>query len=613
MLGGTRTLRAGELLSVLGELYRNRETGTLVLQGDGATKYLYFQEGQIIFAASNASEDKFTHILIQAGKLAEQQLQMAMEKKGDRTIGKTLVELGFLSSADLLDALVQQVDRVALSALKWGEGTATFKPNVLPGGVAKLPLSTPRFILDLALAVEDRAWVGQLLSGMESVLKVSPSERDAAVAIGLLPEEQRLLDLLDGKRTVRGTCEDAQCDLFRGAKFFLGLYVQGLIHPAGLLAQPHGGGSGKPLDLSFLDTMIPSAGGEPPAGQTPFQAPEPPRPEAPEPVAPPEAVAPPPPEPEPLPPPPPAPALKPGIKIPPKREPKPQLFETLAPPPEPLPPPEFKPVIERVSVKRNRGGMGKALGLVAALLIVLGGAAGGWWWFMGRTPQAPPPAPKPKPAAAQPAPAPATNPQDPVPAPTTGGALPDGVTPAGGTPPPTSGPAPVTAAPGPKPEPAKPEPPKPEPVKPEPVKPEPVKPAPKPEPPPKPVAASPSGGGDVQRIPLDAPDARALLAQGSYHEAAGAFAYVARNTKAAFTVNIEVACQPDTVQKGLAAAGGDEAFFVLPYDLKGRSCFVVLWGLYPDRPSAEAALARLPAFFRQAAQPRVVSWESIKK
>jgi septal ring-binding cell division protein DamX len=134
------------------------------------------------------------------------------------------------------------------------------------------------------------------------------------------------------------------------------------------------------------------------------------------------------------------------------------------------------------------------------------------------------------------------------------------------------------------------------------------------EPPPKPTPApAPTSASPGKRIPLEAPEARSLLAEGKYHEAAGAFAYVARGAKAAYTVNIEVACQTDTVQKGFTAAAGDEAFFVLPYDLRGRSCFVVLWGLYPDRPSAEAALAALPAFFKEAAQPRVVSWESIKK
>lgn len=78
-------------------------------------------------------------------------------------------------------------------------------------------------------------------------------------------------------------------------------------------------------------------------------------------------------------------------------------------------------------------------------------------------------------------------------------------------------------------------------------------------------------------------------------------------SSAGYTVEIEVACQTDTVAKGAAAAAGKAEYTILPYDLKGRSCYLVVWGTYPDRTSAEAALRELPTLFQPpAAQPRVV-------
>lgn len=660
MMGGTRTLKAGELLTLVGELYRNRETGTLVLQGGNTTKYLYFQEGEIIFAASNAPEDKFTNILVEGGQLTQQQLEMATEKKGDRTIGKTLVELGFLSSADLLHALVMQVHRVALSSLLWESGDATFKPNVLPGGVAKLPISTPRFILDLSQQVENRAWVGQVLGGMETVLKIASAEREAAVTMGLQDDEQRLVDLIDGKRSVRELCEGAQVDLFKGAKFCLGLTTTGLGHVSGLLHKPQEQSPAKPLDLSFLDSMIPSPQEQasPMSTESPFQAPEPealpeaaPLPvEAPseppplffappapppeeaaipmEPSAPatvaepapftpsldpfagpsiptggePEAPPPPPPDPAPV-----KPALpkfeKVGAKSSIKGPANPQLFENLASSPVEETASK-RPPVTRVEAKKPAGGRnGKLLGTVAAALVVLGGIGGGaYWWFFLRADATPPPAPQPTPKPVAAKPIEPANPQAPQPAPTT--ATPEAASP-GGTP--TQGAPTVPPAateippPTPKPEPVNVEPPK---ASPAPVVP--PKPTPKPEPP---TAAVPVSGA----MTLSTPEVRQTLVEGNYGEAAGAFAYQARNTSAAFTINIEVACQHDTISKGLSAAGGSEAFFILPYDLKGRACFAVYWGLYPDRPSAEKALSTLPGFFRESAQPKVVPWSTVKK
>ena len=76
-----------------------------------------------------------------------------------------------------------------------------------------------------------------------------------------------------------------------------------------------------------------------------------------------------------------------------------------------------------------------------------------------------------------------------------------------------------------------------------------------------------------------------------------------------FTINVEVACQTETVAKGLAAAGSSPEYIILPYDLKGRSCFRVIWGHYADRASAEKALKELPAFFKQGATPQVAPWK----
>jgi len=40
--------------------------------------------------------------------------------------------------------------------------------------------------------------------------------------------------------------------------------------------------------------------------------------------------------------------------------------------------------------------------------------------------------------------------------------------------------------------------------------------------------------------------------------------------------------------------------------LNGRSCYRICWGVYPDRPAAEAALGGVPAYYRQnGSRPRV--------
>ncbi len=621
MSQGSRTFRKGELLAILGEIYRDKATGTLVLQKDQTNKFLYVQDGEYIFAASNAPEDKFTQILVSRGKLTAEQLAMATDKKDGRTIGRTLVEMGFLGSEDLLDSLVEQMRKIARSAVQWDEGLAVFKAGVLPPNIARLPLSTQRFIVDTALSIEDRGWAATTLGRMETPLIISPAERQAVGSLPPTPEEIRLLEQVDGKRNAREVCERAGVDPFYGARFFIGLSHLGLLHLRSLLSQSGAPkGSSEPLDLSFLDDLAPSPAPPsewaPAAAQTSTPASLPPAtPAAGLPAA---AFAPAPAEP-----PPPAP------KEAPPSGPRQSLpFETDMPVPPPvlaptpaaaIPPPPPKrspfrapgapdtanPASEVLRYDENGAGAPEDIGMhepshsrrlvltLAAVLAFAGVLAVAAWYFylrpsdmiqLGPEPAAgkatkpghktPTPVPPPSvtdipetasgglssaPVSANPGPAPvqAANPVE-GPAPRKSG-----------------GQAPPVATPAPKP-PA-------------------TSPAPDVPPPARPSAPAPAAGEGGQ-----------LLAAGKYPEAASAFLAIWDKGTAGYTVSIEVACQPETVAKGYAAAAGSTQYAILPFDLKGRSCYLVVWGTFPDKASAEAALKGLPAFFIQAAQPKVV-------
>jgi len=81
MIKSPRTLKYGEIIGILGEIYKEGETGTLLCQNGPVAKYIYFQNGQIIFAASNALEDKFTQILLEEGKLKKSNLIWRWRKR----------------------------------------------------------------------------------------------------------------------------------------------------------------------------------------------------------------------------------------------------------------------------------------------------------------------------------------------------------------------------------------------------------------------------------------------------------------------------------------------------------------------------------------------------
>lgn len=602
MAQSSRYLKVGELLTILNDLWRGHDTGTLVLQRESTTKFLYFQDGQVIFAASNAPEDKFTQILIDQGRLTVEQVNLATQKRESRTLGRTLVDMGFISSEGLLEALIAQVRKIALSVAEWASGTSSFKPNVLPPGVAKLPITTERLVLDTLAGMHDRTWVGQTLGGLESVFKISSSDKAAALEMPLSAEERKILDAMDGRRSVREICEATGVDAFVGARFFLGLFYLHFAHRKEVLVPQHHT-EGK-VDLSFLDDVVPP----------------PPPPES---VAPPsESVAPPP---DPEPPPPPVPAEVPGLTFsaPPAQEMEPETLQKFEIPPEepqdvlreevpppdvpdspsgtgwggaPPPPPEggadellLRPVADRPSALPVTKTKRRSLSVgIFALFVVAIAVLVAVWWFVIRSPGEPSPEPGPeirKPATEPPAtratgaPAlPSNGVNQPEVAPAAHGSAPSPV---------PSEPLPVQNAPVPAP--AKPLPGPNAAVQP------PASPAPAPSKPPQPAKAE-----DLMRA-------------GKFPEAAAAFEAKLRTAKAGYTIDVEIACQPDTLAKGYAAAQGNPAFMVIPYRFRGRSCYRVIWGTFASRAEAEAALMKLPAhFLGDANPPKVRSWSEVR-
>jgi septal ring-binding cell division protein DamX len=101
--------------------------------------------------------------------------------------------------------------------------------------------------------------------------------------------------------------------------------------------------------------------------------------------------------------------------------------------------------------------------------------------------------------------------------------------------------------------------------------------------------------------------ARRALRSGSYDEAARAFAaHIRRAPAGSATIQLLVACSTDTVQKAMSEVGSAE-LFILPVNYKGRDCYRMAWGIYPDSARAASAARSLPDYFRRGgATPRVM-------
>lgn len=545
--------------------HRGKENGVWKL-GQEPSRTVFLDNGDIVFAQSTYPNDRLTHIMVERGKLTQAQLDYAMANlKPGFSIGKNLIEMGFITQRDLLEVARAQVERIVLASLGTADELPEFEAKELEPNVVRLPFDTPGMLLNCVLGLKDREGLLEILGPLNQVVVL---EGRRLFEINLPLDLARLPSLLDGGRTLLELARESAAEPLRVGAFALFLREMGW---ARLHELP-------PLDRGSLDLAL-SPEPEPLAPQLPMPRDEE-RPTlfatikaaehpttnlehlsesldqvTPEPIVEEEEepfLLPAPEEPStdeaPIPP---WNIITGHIEVPTPRMELPEPPEMREPLPEEEPPLQIEPpaalLDEPPPFEEPPRSSRTWLFLGAAALVALGLAAGFWWKRRTPTPPAlkaePPRITAPKPEAV------------PIPA----------------------------------------------------KEPEPVKPAAKEAPEPKPAPAKVVGIAPEDRLAvLRGGDIITALDQGARH--------LRTLAKDGWTLRLEIACQGETLQKAARMLEANQPdLFLRPLAMRdGRTCYQVFMGHFRSKAAAEKAIPGLPAPFRaEGNRPRAFRIDEI--
>ena len=94
----TGSLSEKPFLDLMLDFYNGAITGSLKLERPPLQKAVYFRDGKILFAASNDPKDQLASILVEEGKLGQEQMEVAQARVGPGSpLAKVLTELGYIS------------------------------------------------------------------------------------------------------------------------------------------------------------------------------------------------------------------------------------------------------------------------------------------------------------------------------------------------------------------------------------------------------------------------------------------------------------------------------------------------------------------------------------
>jgi len=155
LAGDLAELAVPDLLSFLNMF---RKTGVLHCSLHGGEKRIFFEQGEVVFAASNIAEEGLGEILLALGKLSRAKLDEARAEAGGRaTVGKLLVERKIVSPQDLWQANRAQVEQIVYHLFTFHQGDFCFIAKELDQeSILRLTLNTQNLIMEGLRRVDER-------------------------------------------------------------------------------------------------------------------------------------------------------------------------------------------------------------------------------------------------------------------------------------------------------------------------------------------------------------------------------------------------------------------------------------------------------------------------
>ena len=205
---------------LLQNLHSESKTGTATFsQGTDIIK-IFFRGGDIIFASSNLDADRLGECLLRSGQISSQQFEASAElvKNTGKKLPAVLVQLGFISSEDLISAAKLQLKQIILNLFAWRKGRYLFEENALPSpDIVPLPLSTGNVILE-GVRCLDWKHLHRALPPLKTTLRPSLDPTVLFQSADLEQDQLKIFSLIDGNKSIEQICSLSEMGDFNTLK-----------------------------------------------------------------------------------------------------------------------------------------------------------------------------------------------------------------------------------------------------------------------------------------------------------------------------------------------------------------------------------------------------------
>ena len=199
------TLEDTSVPDIMHEIYTKKMTGVLGLTRPGVEKQLYIRKGRILFARSNHPNDRLGERCLLNGVITWEALEEASHKLGKgKRLGAILVGMNCITAHQLVNAVKEQVEDIALSVFEWTDGTYRFTVGPPPiREIITMNISTPDIILRGVKRIISWTRISKGVGGLNLVYALAPNWEKVADRCSLLQQEEVILLAMKDPLTMR--------------------------------------------------------------------------------------------------------------------------------------------------------------------------------------------------------------------------------------------------------------------------------------------------------------------------------------------------------------------------------------------------------------------------
>ncbi len=231
--GNLSTVSFGDILQLVST---GKKTGALLLIRGQQEKRIYFRDGQVIYAGSDAAEeDRLGQLLIRRGKIAPDQLKAVLQKQrvAKRRLGEIIIEMRLIDPHELSEALRLQVEEIIYSLFVWGDGEFQFIESEAPPANSPLTeIDTTSVMMEGVRRFDEWSKIRDALPPAHTVLQICPAPIAAGGEISLSSEDLEMLALIDGRRRADEIMQSFTRGEYAAARSVYKLIELSIVEPA---------------------------------------------------------------------------------------------------------------------------------------------------------------------------------------------------------------------------------------------------------------------------------------------------------------------------------------------------------------------------------------------